>query len=252
MADRSPHVIRRYEELSIGFWPPATCLPLEGWLVGISDGYTRRANCVYPLYPSHAALVPKIQACEGSMRAAGLAPCFKLTAASEPPGLDKALEERGYARGAETLVQTAVLSATSSAPEGGIGIAETCGDDWLDAYAALHSLTPSQRSSTASILGRIRSRTCYAGIGRGADALACGMCALEGETAGLFAIAVSESHRRQGLGRRLTAALMGWAAEQGGREVFLQVMADNEAARALYASLGFTDRYRYWYRTLPK
>ena len=44
-------------------------------------------------------------------------------------------------------------------------------------------------------------------------------------------------------------ALVSWAAERGATRAYLEVTADNEPAVALYASLGFTEHYRYAYRT---
>jgi ribosomal-protein-alanine N-acetyltransferase len=52
-------------------------------------------------------------------------------------------------------------------------------------------------------------------------------------------LAVAESARRNGLGRTLVTALVAEAAARGATQVFLEVRADNPAARALYDSLGF-------------
>jgi ribosomal protein S18 acetylase RimI-like enzyme len=38
------------------------------------------------------------------------------------------------------------------------------------------------------------------------------------------------------------------AWELGARQAYLQVQADNEAARRLYRQFGFEERYMYWYR----
>jgi ribosomal-protein-alanine N-acetyltransferase len=54
-------------------------------------------------------------------------------------------------------------------------------------------------------------------------------------------IAVSPSWRGQGLGRRLMQALLAEASERRASRLFLEVRADNDTARALYASLGFVE-----------
>ena len=58
--------------------------------------------------------------------------------------------------------------------------------------------------------------------------------------AGEFGITVTRGCQGVGLGRRLMAMLIDWA-RRGGivRKINLLVRADNEAAIALYASLGF-------------
>jgi phosphinothricin acetyltransferase len=50
---------------------------------------------------------------------------------------------------------------------------------------------------------------------------------------------VAESHRRQGLGRRLVEALVEHAGHAGLHVLVAGVDADNEASLALHASLGF-------------
>jgi GNAT superfamily N-acetyltransferase len=47
---------------------------------------------------------------------------------------------------------------------------------------------------------------------------------------------------------RIIGALSAWAQAQGAARAYLQVVADNVPARALYAGLGFADAYAYHYR----
>ena len=56
--------------------------------------------------------------------------------------------------------------------------------------------------------------------------------------------------RRQGLGRRLIAALADDAAHEGCRYAWLQVAHDNVGARSLYDQLGFVAHHDYVYRQL--
>ncbi|ERK67898.1 ribosomal-protein-alanine acetyltransferase domain protein, partial [Leifsonia aquatica ATCC 14665] len=72
--------------------------------------------------------------------------------------------------------------------------------------------------------------------------------ALVGGWGGLYAVATLPSARRRGLARALTTALAREAAAHGVDRLWLQVVADNSAAIALYESLGFVpaSRYEYW------
>jgi len=69
---------RFLEELTLNAWPPLETLLFDGWLLSFSDGYTRRANSIHPLYLSHLPLQAKIAACEAIYAARGLARVFKL------------------------------------------------------------------------------------------------------------------------------------------------------------------------------
>jgi RimJ/RimL family protein N-acetyltransferase len=58
----------------------------------------------------------------------------------------------------------------------------------------------------------------------------------------LFAMWVRPKHRREGIGRELVAAVVGWASEQQGVEhVVLRVTTTNESAGGLYETSGFVD-----------
>jgi ribosomal-protein-alanine acetyltransferase len=60
-----------------------------------------------------------------------------------------------------------------------------------------------------------------------------------GDQADIQTIAVTPRARRRGLGRTLMDALLAEARRRDVREVLLEVRADNPAAQALYADLGF-------------
>lgn len=63
-------------------------------------------------------------------------------------------------------------------------------------------------------------------------------------------IAVSETHRSQGIGRALMESLLGFARKQKATEVFLEVREDKPAPQDLYSSLGFVaiDRRENYYQ----
>ena len=63
-------------------------------------------------------------------------------------------------------------------------------------------------------------------------------------------IAVSESHRGLGVGRKLMESLLDFARGQKAKEVFLEVREDKPTPQKLYASLGFSaiDRRENYYQ----
>jgi ribosomal protein S18 acetylase RimI-like enzyme len=48
----------------------------------------------------------------------------------------------------------------------------------------------------------------------------------------------------------MVTSLMAWGRSEGATVAYLQVREENEVARALYASLGFRDAYRYTHRVM--
>lgn len=62
---------------------------------------------------------------------------------------------------------------------------------------------------------------------------------------------VRPAFRRFGLGRRIAQALLDEAQRLGYSEVLLDTLDDMEAARGLYASLGFEEIPPYYYNPIP-
>jgi ribosomal protein S18 acetylase RimI-like enzyme len=65
--------------------------------------------------------------------------------------------------------------------------------------------------------------------------------------AGLSGVRVAEDQRRRGHARTLCAGLLAWAADHGATRAYVQVIADNSGAIALYEGMGFTAQHRERY-----
>lgn len=74
----------------------------------------------------------------------------------------------------------------------------------------------------------------------GADA-GMAICRVVADEAELLTIAVRPAHRGSGIGRALLAAVLDHVRAAGARSLFLEVAADNPAARGLYRQAGFRD-----------
>jgi len=78
-----------------------------------------------------------------------------------------------------------------------------------------------------------------------------GVAAYADDWVGFRGIEVTAGHRRQGLALAVMAALLEWGAERGATTAYLQVLADNTSALALYGSLGFATHHAYRYLAPP-
>lgn len=109
-----------------------------------------------------------------------------------------------------------------------------------EALAALHAcaLAPERGWSAADFADLLDSTHVFA-LGD-ARAFALGR-AVAGE-AELLMLATDPAHRRKGLARACLAAFEAEARARGAAMAFLEVAADNVAARALYAAAGWAER----------
>jgi len=239
-----------FEELTLNAWPPLETQLFDGWLLGYSDGYTRRANSVQPLYASTLPLADKIEWCKAAYVARGVSVTFKIPSGCADQALDGLLGERGYELAALTSVQTCDLSSVALA-DGDVVLSASLEDLWFEAFNRLTATPASLQSAERRLLAKIGPPHRFASVVRDGDIVALGLGVQERDYVGLFDIVVDARLRNQGLGRRLCSALLAWGAASGARGGYLGVMRDNAPALHLYAGLGFSEAYTYWYRYAP-
>ncbi|MEM7220302.1 MAG: GNAT family N-acetyltransferase [Pseudomonadota bacterium] len=254
MSERDPELTRRVEEASLNAWPAMHQLLLDRWLLRMSNGFTKRANCVVPLYEGGSddgtegdelVLLDKIRYCENLYAREQLQTIFRLTNSQPHDHLDRVLAERGYRALDTTLVQLAELRRPL-AQEGEIELLPL--PEWLQIYSRLARMPATASELHATLIRAIRP-DCAFGIVRVDGApVACLLGVLEHDLLGLFDVITHPDHRGAGHAGRLISGILNWGREQGARRAYLQVVADNEPAISLYARLGFRELYRYWYR----
>ena len=236
---------RRLEELSLNSSAPPGQLLYDGWLLRLQPGKAKRARSVNPVYASSRPLDEKIAYCERLYARAVLPAIFRITPFVQPGGLDAELERRGYGRFDVTAVEGAALDAPPVASDSCevLSLAR-----FVEAVGELRGSPPEQRAGHRARLEGCPLEMHALAIVESGEVLASGLAIVEDAAVGLFDIATRESRRREGLGRRMVAALLRQAWESGARAAYLQVESGNTPARRLYAAFGFTERYVYWYR----
>lgn len=232
-------------------WPAWKTVYQGGWVLRFTGGYTRRANSVHPLYPpeSQIPLDERIGACAALYREQDQAVIFKLTTASQPEGLDSALESLGYRVDLPTSVQTVNLGLHPPV-EPRLHPAEwdEPAPAWMDAFCALSQVNERNRPYLERILTAIVPQRRFMALYHAGQAVACGLAVLEAGWVGLFDIITHPEYRRQGFGEAVVQSLVSWAKREGARHSYLQVVATNEPALRLYDKLGYETAYTYWYR----
>ena len=119
---------------------------------------------------------------------------------------------------------------------------------WLDAFLHIEGFPDDRRPAYERILGAIGPPACFVLLHVGSEDVGVGLSVAERGWAGIFCVATGEKHRRQGVAKQVMSALADWSQEQGARNLYLQVMASNAPALALYNKLAFSHVYFYHYR----
>ncbi|MCI0157201.1 GNAT family N-acetyltransferase [Leifsonia shinshuensis] len=228
-------------------WPALETEQLGGWTLRASGGVTNRANSVLA-----SAEAPDLDDAIGRAEAwyseRGLPAVFQVSPAS-PPGLAVALARRHYREHSPTDILVAgseAVARTASSRSSGV-VADVAPPGWLDTWWEVDGRGGDrERETVARILSGGPALYAWSGDPAAPDAVA--RLALVGEWGGLYAVATLPRARRRGLARSLAGALAVAASDRGVENLWLQVLADNAAAHALYAELGFVQvsGYSYW------
>lgn len=238
----------RLEEACLNAWPSRQSVLFDGWLLRRSGGPVRLSNSVNPLRARRGAAGAVIDFAERFYAEFGQNAIFRVPEIADD--LDSSLQARGYVEHAPVVTLAADLSASPPAgPEGEVTLAASPGRRWLEARARLAGADAVDRELYREMTALIALPARFAGIEEDGEIVSQAFGVVHRGVLVLESVATDPACLRRGLARRVVAALMAWARGQGAEEATLQVLAENDAARALYRSLGF-DRlaYRYHYR----
>ncbi|MFS0898569.1 N-acetyltransferase family protein [Mycolicibacterium litorale] len=219
--------IRAVEHAAALAWPGLHREWLDGWLLRASDGYTHRGNSAVPLdLHVGAATVPAIR--EWYARR-GLTPWLAVP--------DRLVRLPATDVHLESIVMVRALPA-ETAPE--VTLTARPDTAWLTVY---------ERDVPVGVLTAvIDGQVTFGRIDDAAVGRAAVTPAHDGTLwVGLSAVRVAEDRRRRGHARTLCAALLDWGARNGASHAYVQVLADNAGAIALYESMGFTAQHRERY-----
>lgn len=244
------NLIPHLEHLSFRAWCALETIDYDGWVLRFADGYTRRANSINPINGSTLDVHEKIAHCEQIYRERNQPVVFKMTNAVYPSNLDAILAEKGYQHDAETAVyvhDNLMRLNTTMSPLA--QYKQHITDKWIDDFVYLNVVDSRRIAIMREILSKIEGETCFMRLREDGFTVAVGIGVCDGDYLGFYDIVTSIDKRRSGYGTALMTSLIQWGKEIGATKGYLQVMTDNPPALNLYRKLGFTERYRYWYRT---
>ncbi|MFX1560706.1 MAG: GNAT family N-acetyltransferase [Promethearchaeota archaeon] len=247
----SEREIAELELLASHCWPARDIVKYKGWIIHWDNGVTWRANSVLPQeWNSSVGVEHVIDYVIELYRERDTPPAFKITPASQPPGLDQLLEKKGFEQYMVTYVQTSPIEQISCLdPHVPVDLFKVT-DESLDML-----MYHSQREQKAvevrrEIIHRIEGDKRIARVLMHGNVAGVGLGVVEEDWLGLFSIRTLSEFQRRGVAWSVNCALAMWGEDLGAKQVFLQVERDNEPALKLYDSMGFKTMYTYWYRIL--
>lgn len=229
-------------------WPARERDRLGDWILRATDGWTMRGNSALPVGDPDLPLPEAVDAVTRWYAERGLPPAMSVPLPLFQR-IDAELERRGWTPMPLTMVMTAPLAALDAAGDPRISLDAEPSPEWLTAVSGRKGPLPESALGVLTGVPAVR----FASLRHDGALLATGRGCVadpEGRWLGLSLIGTDEQARRQGLARRVIAALVAWGLETGATDAYLQVEQRNTGAVALYERLGFTTRHVYQTRYL--
>ncbi|WP_165452279.1 GNAT family N-acetyltransferase [Paenibacillus thalictri] len=248
------NTVQLLEQLAFNTWPAAMQWRYGDWTVRCSGAFTKRANSVFtagPL-PGHDGWLEEI---ETFYKRQDLPPQFHLSPAS-PVGLDELLERCGYNKDTVTSVYIADCRAAAESLPGTsrlnttieVLISDQPNAAWIGGFLEAEGFPEARRPFYEGLFARIAPRSRFITVVADGRTAGLGTVVIERGWAGFINVVTHPAFRGQGIGKQIVQQLAAEALLLGAQRLYLQVVADNAPAIALYQKLGFTWAYDYHYR----
>lgn len=241
----------RIEETCFNAFPSLKQVLLGDFLLRFAAGLSRRANSANPLCAEPREIAAAIDAAEQLYHLQQQPAIFRVPFIVGPE-LDARLDDRGYGREGETCVLYAPIERVAAASDPEVQLLASPTPEWLAAMARLQGHSAAHAATYRGMIGAIAIPARFALLELGGEPAALAYGALHDGLICYESVITDPARRRQGLARRVIAALAAWARDDSAEGACLQVEAGNTPAIALYRGFGLdTELYRYRYRRAP-
>jgi GNAT superfamily N-acetyltransferase len=244
-----PSLVFALESRLVNAWPAFETQLCDGWLLRLAKGYSKRANSATPIIAGAGVDNATVDHLIEQFLAHKVRPTFRLTGL-ESPEVDAQLAARGFDSIEPTFGMISDMEIGGWEVDASVTLDETVSKRWVRETASSYGGDKADDSILIEIVSRIRQPHMFASLDLDGTNVAWGLGVAERGYVGLYDIVVAPDLRGLGLGRQIVTSLMAWGRTVGATVAYLQVREENEVARALYASLGFRDAYRYTHRVM--
>ena len=234
------------ERHSSGAWPAPDVVSLNGWECRFAPASkSRRVNSLTPLEPIKGRFEQTLSVARRLCRERGVPCTVRVTPALQDEEL-AFLNKEGFVQKDTTFVKILPLGGVAQA-DPAVVLVSPPHSDWLAHYADLTQMGNAERQVIDSMLSHVDGEMILASLTVAGEVVSLGRAVVRNGLIGLFQIATAASARRQGYAHRIVQSLLHWGRQQGAMRAYLQVVGDNNGARALYRSIGFKTFYGYTY-----
>lgn len=238
----SPADIERLERSIVAAVAPERVVEMGGWLVPLDDGAIGRAKSAVPL--AHAVDADAIDDVEQIYRAMRRPPAFRI---AETEGLAAVREEllrRGYRPRTPTIMKLGDAHGLAALDNAPVELLRAPDGGWVAAFTG-EGFDPAEGAQRVRNLTR-SPEALFGAVRDGGRTAAVGVVTFGHGWAGIHGMRTAPDQRRKGHAGRILAAFGRAAVARGVDRVFLQVVEDNPA-RSLYRTAGFSQAWRYCY-----
>ena len=241
--------IRRLEAAAFRAWPAASTFYDGTWSIRLTPNHlSKRLNSINPLDPNdHSELDGRIARATLRFQAAGRELTFRQTPLASRE-LDRYFLDNGFDKSSESIVFHANLAdAYLDGARDQIPLRDI--NRYIDASIAVHGHDMSISSGLYEVISNIQATARFFVSEDSSGPLSSVMCVQDGDLAGILDLATRQDAHRLGHAHKLLIAALKWTRSRGVTQAWLQVEAENTPALALYRQIGFSEAYRYSYRT---
>jgi ribosomal protein S18 acetylase RimI-like enzyme len=242
-------LVRRLEAVSFRAWPASSVVYDGSWQIRLTGSHpSKRINCVVPLDPSdYGNCDLRLEKARKRFEDFGRQLIIRETVLM-PPQLRQHLTDNGWSVFENVDVMTADI-ANAELPETVSHIPSHDIGRFVEASLKVSGVDPSLRSPIAEIVSSIKPTLGLFTMEEiEGEPQATLICVQDNDLAGILSLDVAVPLRRQGTGTQILTSALRWARISGASTAWLQVVATNRPAIALYEKFGFKTAYtyRYW------
>ena len=229
-------------------WPSLQTILLDGWIIRMADGFSKRANSVNMIHSFDNDLENKINYCENIFRKHGLPIIYKIVECDEHKIIDYKLETLFYEKIDVISVQISNDFTNYSIPKN-IIIENDFSENWKKCLFECKKINDERIIKTKeNMVKNIKHDKICVHKMNGKHTVGCGYGVIEKEYIGLFDINVKNEERGKGYGKEIVGAILSKAKDTGINKAHLFVENGNIVAKKLYEQFGFKELYKSWFR----